>query len=70
MGRVIGDSVVLARPSTSDTICFRWLKIEKKKRKGLAKAKHPAKAVADEAEAATRQKSTGNIGYLSVNYPS
>lgn len=35
-----------------------WLKIEKKKRKTLAKTKHPAKAVADEAEAA-KQKNRG-----------
>jgi CRISPR-associated protein Csb1 len=34
----------------------RWLKIEKKKRKTLAKTKHPAKAVTDSAEAATKQK--------------
>lgn len=33
-----------------------WLKIEKKKRKTLAKTKHPAQAVADEAKAATKQK--------------
>lgn len=34
-----------------------WLKIEKKKRKSLAKTKHPAQAVADEAKPATKQKS-------------
>jgi len=34
-----------------------WLKIEKKKRKTLAKTKHPAQAVADEAKAARNQKS-------------
>jgi CRISPR-associated protein Csb1 len=33
-----------------------WLKIEKKKRKTLAKAKHPARAVADEAKATTKHK--------------
>lgn len=36
-----------------------WLKIEKKKRKTLAKTKHPAKAVADEAEAAKKAKEQG-----------
>jgi CRISPR-associated protein Csb1 len=36
-----------------------WLKIEKRKRKALAKTKHPAQAVADEAKAATKQKSKG-----------
>lgn len=34
-----------------------WLKIEKKKRKTLAKTKHPAQAVADEAKAAKSQRS-------------
>lgn len=34
-----------------------WLKIDKKKRKTLAKTKHPAQAVADEAKASTKQKS-------------
>jgi CRISPR-associated protein Csb1 len=33
-----------------------WLKIDKKKRKTLAKAKHPTQAVADEAKMATKQK--------------
>ena len=33
-----------------------WLKIEKKKRKALAKTKHPAKALADDAEAAKAKK--------------
>jgi len=33
-----------------------WLKIDKKKRKTLAKTKHPAQAVADEAKVATKQK--------------
>lgn len=33
-----------------------WLKIEKKKRKTLAKTKHPAQAVTDEAKAATKQR--------------
>ncbi len=33
-----------------------WLKIEKKKRKTLAKTKHPAQAVADEVKVATKQK--------------
>lgn len=33
-----------------------WLKIEKKKRKTLAKTKHPARAVADEAAAASKQE--------------
>lgn len=33
-----------------------WLKIEKKKRKTLAKTKHPAKVIADEAKAAPKQK--------------
>jgi CRISPR-associated protein Csb1 len=37
-----------------------WLKIEKKKRKTLAKTKHPAKAVADEAKAAAKQKNKEN----------
>jgi hypothetical protein len=34
----------------------KWLAIEKKKRKSLAKTKHPAKAIADEAAAAARKK--------------
>jgi CRISPR-associated protein Csb1 len=33
-----------------------WLKIEKKKRKTVAKTKHPAKGVADEAAAAAKKK--------------
>ena len=33
-----------------------WLKIEKKRRKALAKTKHPVKALADEAEAAAKEK--------------
>jgi CRISPR-associated protein Csb1 len=33
-----------------------WLKIDKKKRKTLAKTKHPGQALADEAKAATKQK--------------
>lgn len=33
-----------------------WLKIDKKKRKTLAKTKHPAKAIADEAAAASKEK--------------
>lgn len=33
-----------------------WLKIEKKKRKKLAKTNHPAKAMADEAEAAIKKE--------------
>jgi len=36
-----------------------WLKIEKKKRKTLAKTKHPAKAIADELEAAAKKKDKG-----------
>jgi len=34
----------------------KWLAIEKKKRKSLAKAKHPARAIADEAAGAARKK--------------
>jgi CRISPR-associated protein Csb1 len=34
----------------------KWLTIEKKKRKALAKTKHPARAVADEAAAAAKKK--------------
>jgi len=34
----------------------KWLAIDKKKRKALAKTKHPAKAIADEAAAAARKK--------------
>jgi len=37
-----------------------WLKIEKKKRKILAKTKHPAKAIADEVEAAAKKKDKGS----------
>jgi CRISPR-associated protein Csb1 len=33
----------------------KWLAIDKKKRKALAKTKHPAKAIADEAVAATKK---------------
>ena len=33
-----------------------WLKIEKKKRKTLAKTKHPAKAIADEVAKALKGK--------------
>lgn len=48
-----------------------WLKIEKKKRKTLAKTKHPAKAVADEAEVATKQKNKGaKPGPVTENKPS
>jgi CRISPR-associated protein Csb1 len=37
-----------------------WLTIEKKKRKTLAKTKHPAKAVADEAAAALKKRDKAN----------
>ena len=37
----------------------KWLGIEKKKRKMLAKAKHPAKAIADEAAAPVKNKGKG-----------
>ncbi|MHB1037411.1 MAG: type I-G CRISPR-associated RAMP protein Csb1/Cas7g [Pirellulales bacterium] len=37
-----------------------WLKIEKKKRKALAKTKHPAKAVADEAAATSKKRGKSN----------
>lgn len=37
-----------------------WLKIEKKRRKTLAKTKHPAKAIKDEATAASKRKDKGN----------
>jgi CRISPR-associated protein Csb1 len=36
-----------------------WLKIEKKKRKVLAKTKHPAKAVSDEAASTSKKKDKG-----------
>jgi CRISPR-associated protein Csb1 len=38
-----------------------WLGIEKKKRKTLAKTKHPAKAVADEEAAATKKKTMAGL---------
>jgi len=38
-----------------------WLKIEKKKRKTLAKKKHPAKAVADEASAAKKKSKNSSV---------
>jgi len=47
-------------PADSDTFdketVEQWLAIEKKKRKTLAKTKHPAKAIADEAAAAAAAK--------------
>lgn len=46
-------------PSDPDTFdketAEAWLTIDKKKRKALAKAKHPAKAIADEAAAAAKK---------------
>jgi CRISPR-associated protein Csb1 len=44
-------------PDTFDKeVAEAWLKIDKKKRKALAKTKHPAQAVEDEAKATTKQK--------------
>lgn len=52
-----GMKLETTKPDEFDTeTAEAWLKIEKKKRKTLAKTKHPAKAVADESAAASKKK--------------